>query len=271
MSEMKPTIKGKKNREPGRVFVYVISKVDARYRLTGCAPEKVTGQIFLGPCKVRMRPEVRDGDYIMGISPHGVGEHRRVLLWMREVESMSFAEAYYRGKSDPIFRAARGNTIHVKPRAREQYVRGYPDSYEHIPGAAHANRWSRDIEADRDVMFLGKDGSWIAEENGPPVDEELVALLTPGISWKGLPTIDNPLTENARGKHIRLEGRDAQGVVRWVSRHSPDAALKPHHKGRKRPLEPSCPVDRDCASIYCGLPAHEPGIETCKLIRNPRC
>ncbi len=160
----------------------------------------------------------------MGISPAGIGKHRRILLWMRVAEAMSFADAFDRGEhGDSAFKAARPRAIHVEPRDLRHFVRGNPDSYKHIKNGTHGknNEWRRDIIGSRDVMFIGDRSSWIAEGNGPTVTEEILALIKPGIWWKGSPTIKNPLTENARGKHARLENQDAQRVIRWILRHIP--------------------------------------------------
>ncbi len=80
-----------------RVFAYIISTVGPDYRLIGSVPWVKEGKVFFGPCKKNMRPEVEEGDYIMGISPAGVGRQRRVLLWMRVDKKMTFASAYQRG------------------------------------------------------------------------------------------------------------------------------------------------------------------------------
>jgi hypothetical protein len=85
-------------------------------RLNGCVPWVTHGKVFFGSCKKRMRPESETGDYIMGISPAGVGDPRRVLLWMQVAERMSFGEAYLRGKKNKFLRIARGHAIHVRPK-----------------------------------------------------------------------------------------------------------------------------------------------------------
>src|ERR1035438_3541305 len=109
-----------------RVFVYIITTVDAHYHVKrGCVPWVAEEKVFLGPCKMFMRPEVKKGDYIMGISP--AGRTRRVLLWMHVDRPMTFADAYQRGDSDRLFRLARGNAIHVRPKEVGEHVRGNPD------------------------------------------------------------------------------------------------------------------------------------------------
>jgi hypothetical protein len=198
-----------------RVFVYIITSVDAHYHVKrGCVPWVAGGKVFLGPCKMFMRPEVEKGDYIMGISP--AGRMRRVLLWMRVDTPMTFADAYRRGDSDRLFRLARGNAIHVCPKEVGEHIRGNPELYEHISGAMHPLKWPTDIRGDRDVFISGANGSWVAATEGPLVTTELVNLLQNKITW-GTATIENPLTRNARGKHVCLTGEIARRIIEWVS------------------------------------------------------
>lgn len=199
-----------------RVLAYIIASVGANYRLKGTVPWVKEGRVFFGPCKKRMRPEMKPGDYVMGISPAGVGEKRRVLLWMHIAEAMTFAQAYERGDTDRLFRLARGNAIHVRPKRGIDRAAGNPDTYEHIPHATHSSDWRTDIRGERDAFFVGDQNSWAAEGGGPVVTEELVELLREGIKWRGKPTIQNPLTENARGKHVLLTGESARQIIKWV-------------------------------------------------------
>jgi hypothetical protein len=199
-----------------RVFAYIIASVGPRYKLRGTVPWVKEGTVFFGPCKKKMRPEMKEGDYVMGISPAGVGEHRRVLLWMRVHKKMTFAKAYELGGMDRLFRLARGNAIHVRPKKGIDRVAGNPNTYEHIPHATHSSDWKTDIKGKRDAFFVGDKNSWAAESGGPVVTEELVELLREGIPWRGNPTIENPLTENARGKHALLTGEAARRVIEWV-------------------------------------------------------
>jgi hypothetical protein len=199
-----------------RVFAYIIASVGPNYRLRGTVPWVKEGKVFFGPCKKRMRPKMKPGDYVLGISPAGVGEQRRLLLWMHIAERMTFAQAYERGETDRLFRLARGNAIHVRPKKGVDAVRGNPASYEHIPHATHSSDWKADIRGERDAFFVGDKNSWAAEGGGPAVREELVELLREGIKWRGNPTIENPLTENARGKHALLTGKAARRVIEWV-------------------------------------------------------
>jgi hypothetical protein len=201
-----------------RVFAYVIASVGPNYKLRGTVPWVKEGTVFFGPCKKNMRPGMRVGDYVMGISPAGVGKQRRVLLWMHIAEAMTFAQAYNRGETDRLFRFARGNAIHVRPKKGVNHVEGDPDTYEHIPRATHSSDWRTDIRGKRDTFFFGDKDSWAAESGGPVVTQELVELLREGIKWRGKPTIQNPLTENARGKHALLTGEFALSVIHWLPR-----------------------------------------------------
>ncbi|MBI4479121.1 MAG: hypothetical protein HY651_03770 [Acidobacteria bacterium] len=197
------------------VFAYIISTVGKNYQLTGCVPWVTQGKVFFGPCKKKMRPLVRPGDYVMGISPAGIGEQRRVLLWMEVAERMTFAEAYERGRKDKYFLAARRHAIHVRPRKDVKFEPGNPLCYEHIPNAPHRNKWSDDLKGNRDVFLVGAKGSWVAQESGPSVDQELFEMLQEGIRW-GRASLQNPLTENPRGKHAHVMGETVQEILSWL-------------------------------------------------------
>lgn len=196
-----------------RIFAYIISTVDSRYRLTGFVPYVQDGKVFFGPCKRRMRPYVREGDYIMGISGSSAPLPRRIILWMNVGEPpMKFEEAWSRGEVDATFRKLRGGAIHIRPVKGAEGMPS-PDCYEHIPGAPHEDDWKSDVRGNRDVFLAGASGSWVAEANGPEVTRELVEILRAGIDWNGCATVENPLTENAIGKHVVLTGPLAQQVI----------------------------------------------------------
>jgi hypothetical protein len=165
-----------------------------------------------------MRPEVKPGDYIMGISGSGGGLPRRILLWMSVAESLTFKQAYERGRTDKVFRAIRGKAIHVRPRKNGVYSPGVPESYEHIPHAPHSDDWRADIRGDRDVFLVGGKDSWVSEREGPEITEQIVELLSEGITWKGHATTRNPLTENAVGKHAVVTGNIAQQIISRMPR-----------------------------------------------------
>ncbi len=197
-----------------RVFAYVISTVSIGYRLVGCVPWVTDRLVFFGPCKKRMRPLVRPRDYIMGVSPTMVGK-RRVLLWMKVADTMTFAEAFKRGRDDRIFRALRGHAIHVRPAKGVPFEEGKPSAYEHIPGAPHPGKWRSDIQGKRDIFLVGGAGSWVAEGEAPAVDRHLVALLQDGLK-NDLATLRNPLGRNPRGKHLLVTGAAARAIISWV-------------------------------------------------------
>jgi len=210
------------------VFAYIIRTVGPGYKLKGAVPWVFSGRVFFGACKKRMRPHVNPGDYVMGISGSDAGNPRRVLLWMKVDKRMTFKEAYDRGKKDNVFRALRGTAIHVRPLDVPLHMSGNPNCYDHIPGAPHEEDWQSDLKGKGDVFLTGAAGSWVAEGDGPIVTEKLVELLRAGITWKGLATVENPLTRNARGKHVCVTGRAANQIISWVPRISMQSVSSEH-------------------------------------------
>jgi hypothetical protein len=216
-----PTI----SSQPHRLFAYIIRTVDSHYRVTGCVPWFENGKVFFGPCKKRMRPEVREGDYIMGISGSTAPHPRRVLLWMRVEERLTFRAAWERGDFDPTFRKLRGMAMHIRPRRVTADVPS-PDCYEHVHGAPHGGDWKNDVKGDRDVFLVGDPSSWLTSADGPEVTSELLEVLRGGITWKGEATLKNPLTNNARGKHVLLTGKLAEQVIRWMPKLMTDVKTR---------------------------------------------
>lgn len=200
-----------------RLFAYIISTVDKQYRVTGCVPWVEDGRVFLGPCKRLMRPEVLEGDYVMGISGSTAPNPRRILLWMKVEERMTFREAWERGNIDATFRKLRGGPIHIRPKQGADSLPS-PDCYEHIPDSPHWDDWKNDVFGNRDVFLVGDSSSWVVAANGPEVAPELVDRLQSGITWTGQATVKNPLTQNARGKHVLLTGNMANRVIRGMPR-----------------------------------------------------
>lgn len=217
------------------MFAYIITTVDSRYRLTGYVPYVQEGKVFLGPCKRLMRPDVTVGDYILGISGSAAGSPRRVLLWMKVKEVITFMEAWKRGEADRTFRDLRGGAIHIRPRQGAETLPS-PDCYEHIPGAQHEDDWRNDVRENRDVFLLGDSSSWVASENGPEVTPELAEWLRTGITWEGEATPSNPLTQNARGKHVLLAGQVADNIIHWV----PSISTVTRTNGRRNRCAKSC-------------------------------
>jgi hypothetical protein len=219
--------KGAASSSPS-VFAYIIRTVGPGYQLKGAVPWAAGGRVFFGACKKRMRPNVKPGDYVIGISGSDAGNPRRVLLWMKVDEKLTFKEAYDRGEKDNVFRSLRGTAIHVRPADVPLHLAGDPNCYQHIQGAPHADEWRSDLKGAREVFLTGAKGSWVAEADGPVVTATLVELLRAGITWKGLATLDNPLTENARGKHACLTGRTADQVISLMPQISLQSVSSQH-------------------------------------------
>jgi hypothetical protein len=163
----------------------------------------------------------------MGISGSTAPNPRRVLLWMRVEERLTFDEAWERGNTDATFRKLRGGAIHIRPRRGAAGLRS-PDCYEHIPGAPHEDDWSNDVRGNRDVFLVGDSTSWLASTNGPEVTPELIHCLRAGITWKGEATIENPLTKNARGniEILCANSSQAKGRVERANRTLQDRLVK---------------------------------------------
>lgn len=191
-----------------RGFVYVVSTVRKDY----CQPSLVAvptwfrDRIYFGPCKRSMRPRMKAGDFIFGLSPSGV-RPRRIVFAARIAEKLTFRAAYHR------FRGLRGpdGPIHVRPVARPGF--GFPeDSYEHIAGANHPNDWRADLRTpDLDAFFVCEPaadciGHWFGA-NGPALHGKLLEFLRTCEVWgkAGLLNRSNrPATMAAPIRHGRL-------------------------------------------------------------------
>ncbi len=219
-----------------RVFAYIIRTVDSRYRVTGSVPCSEGDKVFFGPCKRQMRPEVKKGDYILGISGSSAPRPRRILLWMKARKPITFKAAWRLGDTDPLFRKLRGGAIHIRPRRGSEAL-PTPLCYEHLPGAQHEDDWEDDVRDNRDVFLLGDVGSWIADKNGPEVTPEIVELLKTGITWAGYATPNNPLTQYARGKHALLTGQAANKIISLVPKLKIVAGKKRRKNGCGRNCE----------------------------------
>lgn len=153
-------------------FVYVVRTVGKDYRQPSfsAVPTWHEDRIYFGPCKRTMRPRMRAGDVVFGLSPSGVFP-RRVVFAARIAERVTFAQAYERF---PKLRGPEG-PIHVRP------VRmpgpSFPDSeYEHIPSGMHTEDWRADIRTrDLDAFFICDpcvfrvSRATISRDAGPPI------------------------------------------------------------------------------------------------------
>ena len=159
-------------------FIYVIPTVGKDYVQPSlqCVPTFFEGTIYFGPCKKPMRPKMKPGDYVFGISPSGAFP-RRVVFAAKIDEKMTFAKAYERF---PKLRGPVG-PIHVRP--ARMPAGSFPDShYEHIPGANHENNWRSDIQTPAlDAFFVCERAStcagWWLGVKGPAVHGEILEFL----------------------------------------------------------------------------------------------
>lgn len=158
-------------------FVYVVTTVTKDYvqRAFRNVPTAWGDRIYFGPCKKPMRPKIREGDWVFGVSPKK-GMARRIVFVAKIQERMTFAEAYNRF---PDLRGPEG-PIHVRP----ALGRGrFPDSfYKHIPGGNHARTWRADLaRKELDAFFVCAKreewcGRWLGK-SGPKIDKAIVDFL----------------------------------------------------------------------------------------------
>lgn len=158
-------------------FIYVVRSVTRDYAqpFFCSVPTEWGNRLYFGPCKRPMRPRMRPGDYVFGISPSKTSPRRIVFVTQIE-ERISFREAYHRF---PELRGPEG-PVHVKPVDKDK---PFPRSdYEHIPNAMHADDWEADLATrDRDAFFVCTTsaewkGRWLGPY-GPEVDDEILAFL----------------------------------------------------------------------------------------------
>jgi hypothetical protein len=92
-------------------FVYIV-RTARNYQQPdfACVPTSFRNRLYFGPCKRRMRPKMREGDYAFRVSPSGVAQ-RRFLYCAQIEECITYRDAYDR------FPDLRGPTgpIHVRP------------------------------------------------------------------------------------------------------------------------------------------------------------
>lgn len=191
-----------------RGFVYVVATVGKDYQQPRfcCVPTWHAGQLYFGPCKIPMRPRMKPGDFVFGISP-SCTKPRRMLFAARIAERITFADAYHR------FEDLRGpeGPIHVRPVHHEGLP--FPDSeYEHIPCANHAGKWHADLrKRELDAFFVcdtatGCSGRWLGS-SGPAVTGPILKFLQQCEIWgkAGSLSPDNlSATETAPIRYGRL-------------------------------------------------------------------
>jgi len=201
-------------------FIYIITTVGGDFQQPSkvAVPTWHVDRIYFGPCKRPMRPRMRAGDYVFGLSASKTFP-RRFLFAARIAERISFAQAFRRF---PVLRGPEG-PIHVKPVNRAGL--SFPEShYEHIPGGNHADDWKADIRTlELDAFFVcdkasACTGRWLGAD-GPAVNGELLEFLRTCEVWGSpgkLADMNRSATEDVpirhgrlyRGLHLETDRRD---------------------------------------------------------------
>jgi hypothetical protein len=161
-------------------FIYVLSTVTRHYEQTVFCnvPTEWENRLYFGPCKIPMRPKMRKGDYVFGISGSATSP-RRIVFVGKLQERMTFARAYDRF---PQLRGPYG-PIHVRPLARPRSDPFPRSVYEPIPGAMHGDHWEADLaRRDLDAFFVcaepdGCVGRWLGA-SGPEVAGDILEFLS---------------------------------------------------------------------------------------------
>jgi hypothetical protein len=158
-------------------FIYVVTTVNKDYiqKKFRNVPTEWGERLYFGPCKRQMRPKMKCGDYIFGISP-SKPQPRRIIFAAHVEERITFEEAYIRF---PDLQGPKG-PIHVCP---IQGTGSFPTSnYEHIPDSEHEEDWKKDLATrELDAFFVcservGWQGRWLGQR-GPKMDEEILSFL----------------------------------------------------------------------------------------------
>lgn len=159
-------------------FIYIVDTVTRAYEQPGfsCVPTVWQDRLYFGACKVPMRPKMRSGDWIFGVSPSKT-KRRRIVFATQIDEPITFAEAYRRY---PSLRGPEGPNP-VRPVKRPGLP--WPHSeYEPIKGSSHESRWDRDLarpDLDRFFVCRTPDGfrnRWLGAD-GPLVDPEILGFF----------------------------------------------------------------------------------------------
>ena len=159
-------------------YIYVVKTATNSYCQENFfnVPTEYKGKIFFGACKKGMRPKLKKGDFIFGVSP-SKPKPRKILFAAKIEDKVTFAEAY---KRFPFLRGPKG-PIFVKPVNRPH--ESFPESnYEHIKGSTHKDVWMKDIKTpDLDCFLVcEKTNTWIGRwlgEHGPIIDDEIISFF----------------------------------------------------------------------------------------------
>lgn len=163
-------------------FIYIINTVGTGYQQGDRQRDVPTiweNRLVFGPCKVNMRPKMKLGDYVFGISP-SITKPRRIVLAAKLTEILTFEDAYT--KYQNIWDDCGIKPICVKPVSLESRSGMFPASkYEHLDGAKHGNNsWKKDIPSfDHDRCFVCEpicNIPWLGK-SGPIVTGEIINFL----------------------------------------------------------------------------------------------
>lgn len=204
-------------------FIYIANTLNKNYVQNAFCnvPTQFGKRIYFGPCKIPMRPKIKIGDYIFGISPSKVGK-RKIVFTTQVEERITFKEAYERF---PYLRGPNG-PIHVKPVNKSGK---FPNCcYEHIPGAIHQDTWKRDISSKKlDAFFIGNIhgdfvGRWLGKY-GPDVNDEIFNFIKRKCSVYGKSgklsdynndaTVSNPIAFGGLYTGLHLETREPYVLI----------------------------------------------------------
>lgn len=241
----------------GKAFAYVVTTTGPDYmqkdmRSVPCWCKR-DGVMYFGPCKEGMRPRIRAGDYVFGIS-HSKTPHRRILFIMPVAETITFDQAY---KRYPHLRGPKGPIHVVKRRAR--------GSYRFIPGSLHQARWRQDVTpACRDIFLVGETagemgigtGFWLGQK-GPRLTSRILIVLRKMSVWdqngklrqkvNDHATICKPICNGERCRGLHAEGNDRirQELLEACQAELVTLVCRPARSWRKRHVA-SCPRSDPC-------------------------
>ena len=232
----------------GTGFIYVVRSITKEYVQKNFhnVPTEWEQRLYFGPCKKPMRPKMKPGDYIFGLSPSGI-RPRRIVFAVQIEERISFGEAYRRF---PDLRGPEG-PIHVRPVQRMGH---FPVShYEHIPGAMHEEDWEADLKSPELDAFsvCSKRSGWLGRwlgHYGPETDEDILDFFKTCSVYgkKGLlsrqnttATIGNPIAHGGLYTGLHLETDDPEKLIRLcdirMAKHTPLPERIPAVQSRMKP------------------------------------
>jgi hypothetical protein len=160
-------------------FIYVLSTVTKYYEQEHFCnvPTEWEGRLYFGPCKIPMRPKMRRGGFVFGISGSSTSP-RRIVFVGKIDERITFTEAYNRF---PYLHGPYG-PIHVRPLTPLRSEPFPRCSYEPIPDAMHSDHWEADLASPKlDAFFVcseaeGCAGRWLGA-SGPEIGGEILEFL----------------------------------------------------------------------------------------------